>query len=55
MPIRGMRLGVIGLNPAQGTTRAVLTPGNSQVWYSTVLSFLAEHVLDQEWQRPELL
>ncbi len=33
----------------------VLTPGNSTVWYETVLSFLAEHVLDQEWQRPELL
>jgi dipeptidyl aminopeptidase/acylaminoacyl peptidase len=33
----------------------VLTPGNSQVWYSTVLAFLAEHVLDEEWQRPELL
>jgi dipeptidyl aminopeptidase/acylaminoacyl peptidase len=33
----------------------VLTPGNSQVWYSTVLGFLAEHVLGQEWERPELL
>jgi len=33
----------------------VLTPGNSQVWYSTVLAFLAEHVLDEGWQRPELL
>jgi dipeptidyl aminopeptidase/acylaminoacyl peptidase len=33
----------------------VLTPGNSQVWYSTVLAFLAEHVLGEEWQRPELL
>ncbi|TQN42268.1 dipeptidyl aminopeptidase/acylaminoacyl peptidase [Blastococcus colisei] len=33
----------------------VLTPGNSQIWYSTVLAFLAEHVLGEEWERPELL
>jgi dipeptidyl aminopeptidase/acylaminoacyl peptidase len=33
----------------------VLTPGNARVWYETVLAFLAEHVLGQEWQRPELL
>ncbi|MCU1671740.1 MAG: Dipeptidyl aminopeptidase/acylaminoacyl peptidase [Blastococcus sp.] len=33
----------------------VLTPGNSTVWYETVLAFLAEHVLGEEWQRPELL
>ncbi|TKJ28888.1 peptidase S9 [Blastococcus sp. CCUG 61487] len=33
----------------------VLTPGNSMVWYETVLAFLAEQVLDREWQRPELL
>jgi dipeptidyl aminopeptidase/acylaminoacyl peptidase len=33
----------------------VLTPGNSQVWYATVLAFLAEHVLGEEWQRPDLL
>ena len=33
----------------------VLTPGNARVWYSTVLGFLAEHVLGQEWRRPELL
>jgi dipeptidyl aminopeptidase/acylaminoacyl peptidase len=33
----------------------VLTPGNATVWYETVLAFLAEHVLDGEWQRPELL
>ena len=33
----------------------VLTPGNSAVWYETVLAFLAEHVLGQEWERPELL
>ncbi|MEU7480965.1 S9 family peptidase [Lentzea sp. NPDC042327] len=33
----------------------ILTPGNSRVWYETVWAFLAEHVLDQEWERPELL
>ena len=33
----------------------VLTPGNSIVWYETVLAFLAEHVLDQDWERPDLL
>lgn len=33
----------------------VLTPGNSTVWYETVLAFLAEHVLDEPWQRPALL
>jgi dipeptidyl aminopeptidase/acylaminoacyl peptidase len=33
----------------------VLTPGNAVVWYETVLAFLAEHVLGEEWHRPELL
>lgn len=33
----------------------VLTPGNSSVWYETVLAFLAEHVLGEPWQRPALL
>jgi dipeptidyl aminopeptidase/acylaminoacyl peptidase len=33
----------------------VLTPGNSIVWYETVLAFLAEHVLDEAWERPDLL
>ncbi|MGY1634373.1 S9 family peptidase [Geodermatophilus sp. SYSU D01186] len=33
----------------------VLTPGNARIWYETVLAFLAEHVLGEEWQRPELL
>jgi dipeptidyl aminopeptidase/acylaminoacyl peptidase len=33
----------------------VLTPGNVSVWYETVLAFLAEHVLGEEWRRPELL
>lgn len=33
----------------------VLTPGNAAVWYEAVFAFLAEHVLGEEWQRPELL
>jgi dipeptidyl aminopeptidase/acylaminoacyl peptidase len=33
----------------------VLTPGNSIIWNEAVLAFLAEHVLGEEWQRPELL
>ncbi|HEY9475021.1 MAG TPA: S9 family peptidase [Mycobacteriales bacterium] len=33
----------------------VLSPGNAQVWYQTVHAFLAQHVLGQEWERPELL
>ncbi|GHF39571.1 dipeptidyl aminopeptidase/acylaminoacyl peptidase [Amycolatopsis bartoniae] len=33
----------------------ILTPNHVKVWYSTVLAFLAHHVLGQEWQRPELL
>ena len=33
----------------------VLKPGDAQVWYSTVLAFLAEHVLGEEWHQPELL
>jgi len=30
----------------------ILSPGNAVVWYETVLAFLAEHVLGQEWHRP---
>ncbi len=33
----------------------VLTPGNSTVWYETVLAFLAEHVREEPWERPALL
>ncbi|MGW4424961.1 prolyl oligopeptidase family serine peptidase [Streptosporangium sp. NPDC004631] len=33
----------------------VLKPGNVVVWYETVLAFLAQHVLGQEWKRPESL
>jgi dipeptidyl aminopeptidase/acylaminoacyl peptidase len=33
----------------------VLTPGNATVWYETVLAFLADHVLGEGWQRPDLL
>jgi dipeptidyl aminopeptidase/acylaminoacyl peptidase len=31
----------------------VLKPGNAVAWYETVLAFLAQHVLGQEWKRPE--
>jgi dipeptidyl aminopeptidase/acylaminoacyl peptidase len=33
----------------------ILSPGNITVWYETVLAFLAQHVLDESWRRPELL
>ena len=33
----------------------ILTPGHVKVWYQTVAAFLAEHVLDEPWQRPDLL
>jgi dipeptidyl aminopeptidase/acylaminoacyl peptidase len=33
----------------------VLTPGNAVVWYETVIAFLAEHVLGEEWLRPALV
>jgi dipeptidyl aminopeptidase/acylaminoacyl peptidase len=33
----------------------VLTPGNSVIWYETVLAFLAQHVLGEPWRRPGLL
>jgi dipeptidyl aminopeptidase/acylaminoacyl peptidase len=33
----------------------ILTPGNSKVWYETVLAFLAEHVLGEKWERPALI
>jgi len=33
----------------------ILTPGHVIVWYETVLAFLAQHVLDEPWRRPELL
>jgi dipeptidyl aminopeptidase/acylaminoacyl peptidase len=33
----------------------VLTPGNARVWYETVLAFLAYHVQNRPWQRPDLL
>lgn len=33
----------------------VLTPGNATVWYETVLAFLAEHVFDEQWSRPDLV
>ncbi|MEU4802435.1 S9 family peptidase [Actinosynnema sp. NPDC023587] len=33
----------------------IVTPGNAEVWYETIYSFLAEHVLGEPWRRPELL
>jgi dipeptidyl aminopeptidase/acylaminoacyl peptidase len=33
----------------------ILKPGDVKVWYETVFAFLGEHVLGQEWKRPELL
>ncbi|GAB3999531.1 S9 family peptidase [Nocardioides marmoraquaticus] len=33
----------------------VLTPNHAKVWYSTVLAFLAHHVLGEEWETPDLL
>jgi dipeptidyl aminopeptidase/acylaminoacyl peptidase len=33
----------------------ILKPGDLQVWYETVLSFLGEHLRGEAWQQPELL
>ena len=33
----------------------ILKPGDSKVWYETIFAFLAEHVLGEDWHRPELL
>ncbi|WIE66254.1 prolyl oligopeptidase family serine peptidase [Curtobacterium sp. MCLR17_036] len=33
----------------------VLQPQHAVVWYETVFAFLGQHVLDEDWQRPELL
>ncbi|HEV7653445.1 MAG TPA: S9 family peptidase [Mycobacteriales bacterium] len=33
----------------------IMTPGHVKVWYETIQAFLAERVLDQPWQRPDLL
>ncbi|MGN6791561.1 MAG: S9 family peptidase [Streptosporangiaceae bacterium] len=33
----------------------ILKPGDVRVWYETVFAFLAQHVLGEQWQRPELL
>ena len=33
----------------------ILTPGHVKVWYETVSAFLAEHVLGEQWRRPDLL
>jgi dipeptidyl aminopeptidase/acylaminoacyl peptidase len=33
----------------------ILKPGNTRVWYETVLAFLDHHVLGKEWKQPDLL
>jgi dipeptidyl aminopeptidase/acylaminoacyl peptidase len=33
----------------------VLKPQHAKVWYQTVFAFLATHVRDEEWKRPEIL
>jgi dipeptidyl aminopeptidase/acylaminoacyl peptidase len=33
----------------------ILKPGDVPVWYETVFAFLAQYVLGQEWEQPELL
>jgi dipeptidyl aminopeptidase/acylaminoacyl peptidase len=33
----------------------IMSPGNARIWYETVFAFLAQHVLDQPWERPALL
>jgi dipeptidyl aminopeptidase/acylaminoacyl peptidase len=33
----------------------ILKPGDIEVWYQTVLAFLAEHLRGEAWQQPELL
>ncbi|GLZ36810.1 prolyl oligopeptidase family serine peptidase [Actinokineospora sp. NBRC 105648] len=33
----------------------ILRPNNIRVWYATVLAFLAQHVLGEQWHRPDLL
>jgi dipeptidyl aminopeptidase/acylaminoacyl peptidase len=33
----------------------ILGPGNTIAWYETVLAFLREKVLDEAWERPEMV
>jgi dipeptidyl aminopeptidase/acylaminoacyl peptidase len=33
----------------------ILKPGDVTVWYETVLAFLAQYVLGEQWRRPDLL
>jgi dipeptidyl aminopeptidase/acylaminoacyl peptidase len=33
----------------------ILKPNHAKVWYSTILAFLGQHVLGEDWQRPSLL
>lgn len=38
-----------------GTCSCSTWPQNARLWYETVIAFLDEHVLGQEWRRPELV
>ena len=33
----------------------ILKPGNIRAWYQTVFAFLAQHVLGDQWEQPDLL
>jgi hypothetical protein len=33
----------------------ILKPGDIRVWYGDGFRVLAQHVLGEEWQRPDLL
>ena len=42
------------MRPHWSSSDRRVPPVNAHVRYETVLAFLAEHVLGQEWERPEL-
>jgi hypothetical protein len=33
----------------------VLSPQHAALWYETVTAFLDHHILDKDWQTPEIL
>lgn len=33
----------------------ILSPNNSQAWYSTIFAFLSQHVLGNDWEQPDQL
>ena len=33
----------------------ILTPNHAELWYATILAFLAHHVLGEDWERPGIL